>query len=52
MEIGLQLLICLTGLVVYILSKDGKIENISLHMFWVGLLALLLNGKEIVALFH
>lgn len=52
MELSLDLLVCLGGLAIYAFSKDSKVENVTLHMFWVGLLALLLSGKEIVAFFH
>jgi hypothetical protein len=38
----LPLLICLGGLLLYVLPVDGKLQTLGLNMFWVGLLAFLL----------
>lgn len=46
----LSLLICLLGLVVYSISNNGKAQALSLHCFWVGLLAFLLTWGGRVAL--
>lgn len=42
MIIFLPLLICLIGLVLYVLPVDAKVQTLGLNMFWVGLLAFLL----------
>ena len=53
----LSVLVCLIGLVIYLVSGNppdsrpigGKIATIGLNMFWCGLLAfLLINGDPIV----
>jgi hypothetical protein len=36
-------LVCLVGLLMYALSANPKLTVIGLHMFWVGLLATLLQ---------
>ncbi len=46
MSIYLSLLICLIGLIVFCVSDKPKVSTLSLHLFWVGLLAFLLQyGK-------
>lgn len=37
-------IVSLVGLLMYALSANAKISTIGLHMFWVGLLAGLLEG--------
>jgi hypothetical protein len=41
----LALILAIVGLVVYALSNNPKVEALSLHAFWVGLLAFLLTYK-------
>jgi len=43
MIIFLPLLISLIGVLMYALCTDAKLQTIGLHMFWVGLLAFLLQ---------
>ena len=43
MIIFLPLFISLVGVLMYALCADAKLQNIGLHMFWVGLLAFLLH---------
>lgn len=38
----LALLVCIVGLIIYLATSHTKASAISLHMFWVGLLAFLL----------
>ena len=37
-------LVCLVGLLMFVLSANPKVVAIGGHMFWVGLLALLLGS--------
>jgi hypothetical protein len=41
--IGISLLVCLVGLLMYCLSPHAKVQAIGKDMFWVGLLAFLLT---------
>lgn len=50
MVITLDLLVLLVGLLMYVLSKEPKINEIGRIMFAFGLLALLLGADKIVAL--
>lgn len=43
MTILLPLLVCLVGLVMYCISNNGKAQALGLDMFWVGLLAFLIE---------
>lgn len=43
MIIWVSLLVCLLGLVLYVTSTNGKVQALSLHCFWVGLLVFLLR---------
>ena len=43
MIIFLPLLIAIVGLLMYALSANGKVQEIGRIMFWVGLLAFLLD---------
>jgi hypothetical protein len=49
MVIALPLLVCLVGLVVYLIAKDGKIAEVGRCMFWVGLLVTLYYGGPFFA---
>ena len=44
MIIFLPLLICLIGLLMYVLAVNPKVQEIGRMMFWVGLLAFLLGS--------
>lgn len=46
MTIGISLLVCVIGLLMYLLAKPeaAKVSAIGLAMFWVGLLTWLLGG--------
>jgi hypothetical protein len=46
MTIGISLLVCLVGLLMYLLAKPEavKVSAIGMVMFWVGLLTWLLGG--------
>jgi Na+/phosphate symporter len=48
MIIYLSLLICIIGLLVYALSKDGRVQEIGRLMFFAGLLAFLLTGGAVL----
>ena len=48
--IYLPLLVCLVGIVVYALAVNPKASQIGLDMFWVGLLAFLLEGPKVFSL--
>ena len=48
MIVYLSLLISLIGLVIYSISTNAKSVTIGLHMFWVGLLAFLINYTHVV----
>lgn len=37
------LIICIVGLVLYMVSSNGKVQALALDCFWVGLLAFLLQ---------
>jgi hypothetical protein len=51
MVIGIDLIICIVGLLMYALSNTNpKISEIGRIMFAFGLLALLLSGPQIVGL--
>jgi hypothetical protein len=52
MLILLALLVCVIGLLMYALSANPKLVTIGLHMFWVGLLAFLLEDAQVINLFH
>lgn len=42
MVIVVPLLVCLIGMVLYVLPVDGKVQALGKDMFWVGLLVFLL----------
>lgn len=44
MVIYLPELICVIGLIIYLITTNAKASTIGLHMFWVGLLASLIVG--------
>lgn len=52
--IVLSLLVCLVGLVVYLLANpaNAKLLAISINMFWVGLLVFLLSSDRVITLLH
>lgn len=50
MIIFLSLLICVVGLLMYALSANGKLVAIGQDMFWVGLLAFLLQDSQLISL--
>jgi hypothetical protein len=47
MFIYLSLLICIIGVLVYVLAANPKASTLGLHMFWTGLLAFLLQSHGI-----
>jgi hypothetical protein len=54
MVLGLCLVICVIGLLIYVMSNNpanGKLAEIGRIMFAFGLLALLFNGDKVVAIF-
>jgi hypothetical protein len=51
MIIVLPLLICVIGLLMYALSANPKLVTIGEDMFWVGLLAFLLQDSQMLTLF-
>ena len=51
MTLGLDLLVLIIGLLMFALSGNPKLVRIGEIMFFCGLLALLLGGDRIVALF-
>ena len=52
MVLGLDLIVTLVGLLMYVLSVNAKLQEIGRIMFAFGLLALLLSGDRVVALLH
>jgi hypothetical protein len=44
MIIYLPLLICIIGLLMYILAEKPKVQEVGRIMFWTGLLAFMLGG--------
>jgi hypothetical protein len=48
MIIYLSLLVSLVGLLMYALSTNAKLVELGRMMFWVGLLAFLLTGAEVL----
>lgn len=43
MAFYLPIVVCIVGLVIYLVSNHPKANAIALHMFWVGLAVFLLN---------
>ena len=44
MYIVLSLLVCIIGLLMYLMAKtNNEVKTIGLHMFWVGLFVFLLG---------
>lgn len=43
MQIYLSLLVCILGLVIYLITNHAKASELGRAMFWVGLLAFLLE---------
>jgi hypothetical protein len=52
MIVLLSLLICLIGLLMYALAANPKLVQIGLDMFWVGLLAFLLQDAAVINILH
>ena len=50
--LGLAAIICIAGLVWYKSTPNPDSKPLALAMFWVGLLAALLQSAPAVALFH
>lgn len=50
MVISLVMLVLVVGLLMYVLAKDSKIQEIGRIMFAFGLLALLLGADKVVGL--
>ena len=48
MMVYLPLLICLIGLLMYVLAANPKINEVGRMMFWCGLLSFLLMGERLV----
>lgn len=51
MIISIQLLVLIVGLIMYVLGKDAKIQEIGRIMFAFALLAILLGAEQIVKIF-
>lgn len=49
MVLALPLIVCIVGLLIYILSATPKIAEVGRLMFWVGLLAMLLGAGPYVS---
>ena len=47
MTIYLNLLVCIVGLLIFVLAKDPKTQEIGKIMFWVGLLTFLLGDQAL-----
>ena len=47
---GLDVLVLIIGLIMYMVSKDGKVQEMGRVMFSCGLLALLLTGGSSIGL--
>jgi hypothetical protein len=52
MIIYLTLLVAVIGLLIYVTSKDGKLQEIGRIMFFCGLLAFLFTGGAVVGVLH
>lgn len=53
MIIYLELLVALIGLVMYLIAKDGKVQEIGRIMFFSGLFAFMLNGgAALISVLH
>jgi len=52
MFVTLSFLICIVGVLLYFFAKTPKVETTGLHMFWVGLLAFLLDGYLWIAAYY
>lgn len=50
MVIWLSLVICILGLVLYVISTNGKVQTLARDCFWVGLLVFLLHFGGQIAL--
>lgn len=50
MIVGLSLLVCIIGLLVYVLSGNPKVSEMGRIAFAMGLLAFLLQVREVVSL--
>jgi hypothetical protein len=50
MIIWVSLVVCIVGLITYVLSTNGKVQALALDCFWVGLLAFLLRWGGAVML--
>ncbi len=50
MIIALTLLVALVGLLMYVLCANPKLQELGRIMFFVGLLAFLLNGEKLLTL--
>lgn len=52
MIIYLSLLVALIGLILYVIAKDSKMQEIGRIMFFVGLLAFLFTGGALLGVLH
>lgn len=50
MIVGLALLVCIIGLLVYVLAGNPKVSELGRIAFGMGLLAFLLQVREVISL--
>jgi len=48
----IQLIVCLAGLLMYVLASNPKVMELGRMMFWTGLLAFLLGGHAQIPFTH
>lgn len=51
MIISIVFIVMIVGLILYVIAKDPKIQEIGRIMFWTGLLAILFSYDKLGALF-
>jgi Na+/phosphate symporter len=44
----IQLIVCVVGLLMYVLASNPKVSEIGRIMFWTGLLSFLLGGHAVI----
>jgi hypothetical protein len=52
MVLLVSLIICIVGLIVYMVTANMKVQTIALHCFWVGLLAFLFHWTGVIKLLN
>lgn len=45
----LSVIICVVGLVMYLIATNPKVSTVGLHMFWVGLFVALMQCEPYVS---